>query len=98
MFSEFVTPFLARLGARGAFGPGGCEACGGSGYRGRLGLYEQFDVDGPIQAAVAENAPAGVLRDLARERGLRTLLELGVLRVQEGLTSPEEVLRVVGEA
>ena len=93
-----VPPFLARLGAGRAFGPGGCEACGGSGYRGRLGLYEQFDVDGPIQAAVAENAPAGVLRDLARERGLRTLLELGVLRVQEGLTSPEEVLRVVGEA
>ncbi|MEG1602993.1 MAG: GspE/PulE family protein [Cloacibacillus sp.] len=75
----------------------GCELCGGSGYKGRFGLYEQFDVTPDIQEAVAQGAPMHELKNLARKGGFSTLLELGLLSVKNGETTPEEMLRVVGE-
>ncbi|MDO5114979.1 MAG: GspE/PulE family protein [Synergistaceae bacterium] len=76
----------------------GCEACGGTGYRGRFGLYEQFDVTPEIQEAIARGAQPHELRELARKGGFATLLELGLQSVRAGETTPEEMLRVVGEA
>ncbi|MDY2984622.1 MAG: GspE/PulE family protein [Synergistes jonesii] len=76
----------------------GCDYCGGSGYRGRFGLYEQFDVTPEIQEAISRGAPAHELRELARKGGFATLLELGLRAVSGGETTPEEMLRVVGEA
>ena len=75
----------------------GCEKCRGTGYIGRFGLYEQFDVTPEIQAAIAEKAPSSELRRLARKNGFCTLLELGIKAVANGETTPEEMLRVVGE-
>ena len=75
----------------------GCEKCRGTGYIGRFGLYEQFDVTPGIQAAIAEKAPSSELRRLARKNGFCTLLELGIKAVANGETTPEEMLRVVGE-
>ncbi len=75
----------------------GCEKCRNTGYIGRFGLYEQFDVTPEIQAAIAEKAPSSELRRLARMNGFFTLLELGIKAVANGETTPEEMLRVVGE-
>ncbi len=62
----------------------GCEKCRNTGYIGRFGLYEQFDVTPEIQAAIAEKAPSSELRRLARMNGFFTLLELGIKAVANG--------------
>lgn len=89
---------VLRSGVEKALRGRGCEKCGFTGYMGRFGLYEQFDVTPDIQGAIAENAPLGELRRLAKESGFYTLLELGLKAVKNGETTPEEMLRVVGEA
>ena len=88
---------VLRNGIEKAWRGVGCERCNGTGYRGRFGLYEQFDVTPEIQDAIARGAPMHELRDLARKGGFATLLELGLQAVREGETTPEEMLRVVGE-
>lgn len=76
----------------------GCEKCNYTGYLGRFGLYEQFNVTAEIQDAISRNASISELRELARSQGFHTLLELGIEAVRNGETTPEEMLRVVGEA
>lgn len=75
----------------------GCQQCKESGYRGRFGLYEQFDVTPEIADAISSGVPIAELRNLAKKNGMRTLLELGVASVAAGDTTPEEMIRVVGE-
>lgn len=76
----------------------GCEVCKGTGYKGRFGLYEQFNVTPDVADAITRGAPVAELRDTARNNGMRTLLELGLLSVSSGATTWEEMMRVVGEA
>lgn len=77
----------------------GCPACGNSGYKGRKGIFEIFTVDDSIQRLIFDHAPATVLRTRAREMGMRTLREDGMLKVASGMTSLEEVLRAtMGDA
>ncbi len=73
----------------------GCAACHHSGYRGRTGIYELIPVDEELQALVARNAPQDQLRAQVTARGLRTLRQDGLLKASRGLSSLEEVLRVV---
>lgn len=73
----------------------GCESCLGTGFRGRAGLYEQFILDEGLREMVAGGAPAARIRAAARERGFRTLWDLGLDALRRGQTSPEELLRVV---
>jgi type II secretion system protein E len=75
----------------------GCEHCSNTGYMGRFGLFEQFDVTPEIAEAIASGASLPSLKALARKNGMRTLLELGIERVSSGDTTPEEMMRVVGE-
>lgn len=88
---------VLKNGIERAWRGAGCEHCSGTGYRGRFGLYEQFDVTPEIQDAIARGAPPHELKSLARGGGFATLLELGLQAVREGETTPEEMLRVVGE-
>ena len=77
----------------------GCERCGRSGYKGRKGIFEIFKVDDTIQRLIFDHAPATLLRQRAREMGMRTLREDGMLKVASGMTSLQEVLRVtMGDA
>lgn len=71
----------------------GCAFCGQSGYRGRKGIFEIFQIDDNIQRLIFDHSPANVLRVRAREMGMRTLREDGMLKVASGMTSLEEVLR-----
>ncbi len=72
----------------------GCEACRGTGYRGRTGIFELLDVDEEIRAEVLHHRGSGEIRRLARERGMRPLRADGWRQVAAGRTTPEEVLRV----
>ena len=77
----------------------GCDICGKTGYKGRKGIFEMFRVDETIQHLIFDHAPATLLRERARELGMRTLREDGMLKVASGMTTLSEVLRVtMGDA
>ena len=77
----------------------GCDRCAKTGYKGRKGIFEIFKVDDTIQRLIFDHAPATLLRQRAREMGMRTLREDGMLKVSSGMTSLSEVLRVtMGDA
>jgi len=96
--TEIAPPALmARQGVKNAYGPAGCSKCNGTGYHGRLGLYEQFIINEEIQEAMTAGAPASKLREIARKEGFKTLWEIGLDAVNNGKTSPEELVRVAGE-
>lgn len=72
----------------------GCPKCSNTGYRGRLGIFELLAMSDEISHAVLENAPAGKIQEIAVKLGMLTLLQDGYLRVVEGGTTLEEVMRV----
>ncbi len=75
----------------------GCVQCGGTGYVGRMGIYELMLVDDEIRKLILQNVDAGSLRTLAKEKGLFTLREDGAEKVLSGLTTVAEVRRVTQE-
>jgi general secretion pathway protein E len=76
--------------------PQGCPHCRGSGYRGRIGIYELVEVTSPIQNAIMRRATAGEMVDIARLEGYRSLREDGLIKAWRGMTCVDEVLRVTG--
>lgn len=76
------------------FSPVGCEACRQTGYRGRTALYEICAITPAMQDLIQHKASFKLLRQQARAEGMITLREYGWMRVREGTTSVEEVLRV----
>jgi general secretion pathway protein E len=75
----------------------GCEQCAFTGFYGRVGIFELFLIDDEIRKMVLKNADAGQLRELAKEKGMKSLLEDGVEKVRAGITTLNEVLRVTQE-
>lgn len=75
----------------------GCEACGGSGYSGRLCISEVLVANQGIREAIMQKASSAELRKLAIKGGMTTMLEDGFAKARAGRTSIEEVLRVVYE-
>ncbi len=71
----------------------GCENCNGSGHRGRMGIFEIFVVEDEGRKLIYDQVPTNVLRQRAREMGMRTLREDGIRKVLAGMTTPEEVIR-----
>ena len=76
--------------------PKGCSTCGGSGYRGRMALHEVMPIDEQLERLTVRRASADEITRAAREGGMSSLREDGWLKVIEGRTSIQEVLRVVG--
>jgi general secretion pathway protein E len=74
----------------------GCAQCRGTGYRGRLGIYEFISVNEGLQQAIMRRASAAEVAQLARADGNRSLREDGLVKAWRGLTSVDEVLRVTG--
>ncbi len=90
---------MARVTPGQIKGPGGCDFCRGGGFKGRMGLFEIFEIDDEVRRMINDNLTSPQLRKRARELGMRTLREDGVRKVLAGLTSPEEVLNVtMGDA
>ncbi len=74
--------------------PGGCERCRGRGMKGRLGIFEIFQVSDDVRGLINSNLTSAQLRKKARELGMRTLREDGVRKVLAGLTTAEEIIHV----
>lgn len=90
---------MSRLAQGQIKAPHGCDFCRGGGFKGRMGLFEIFEIDDEVRRMINENLTSPQLRQRARELGMRTLREDGVRKVLAGLTSPEEVLNVtMGDA
>ncbi len=79
-----------------AFEPGSCVRCGGTGYRGRIGIYELMRISDEQRRLILGKASADELRACARHDGMLTLREDGFEKVKRGRTSLAEVLRVLG--
>ena len=79
--------------------PVGCDRCRQTGYKGRMGIFEIFQIDDEVRHMVSARASTMALRQRARELGMRTLREDGVRKVLAGLTSAEEVISItIGDA
>jgi type IV pilus assembly protein PilB len=79
-----------------AYEPVGCRRCGGSGYRGRLGLYEVMKMSPEIQSLVLERGHAEAIRDVAISQGMTRLRDDGLQKVRQGRTAMAEIARVIG--
>jgi type IV pilus assembly protein PilB len=71
----------------------GCAACNGTGYRGRVGIFETMIVSDTIRDQIMDMAPNSEVRATARKEGMRSLRESGLLAIYDGSTTVEEVLR-----
>ncbi len=71
----------------------GCDACNNTGYKGRTGIFEMMVLDDEIRLLVVDRSSTQQLRDVARQHGMRTLRESGLLKIYDGLTTIEEVVR-----
>jgi type IV pilus assembly protein PilB len=83
---------LGQLGEAQAMKPIGCEQCRQTGYKGRMGIFEIFIIDDGVRHLINQCGSTLLLRQRARELGMRTLREDGVRKVLAGLTSAEEVI------
>jgi type IV pilus assembly protein PilB len=81
-----------------AFEPKGCVRCGGTGYRGRIGIYQVLQINDAVRSLILEKGSPEAINVIASENGMRTLREDGFDKVREGVTSAAEVLRVAGAA
>ena len=75
----------------------GCEHCGRTGYKGRRGIYELLKMDDDIRAAIIARSSAAQIRQIAIKKGMRTLRQDALDKVNQGLTTIEEVMRVTTE-
>jgi len=76
---------------------GGCEVCNGTGYKGRTAVHEILEVDEEIRKLIIKGGTSEDIKDLAKSKGMRTLYEAGILKVRKGITSLQEVARVLAK-
>jgi general secretion pathway protein E len=72
----------------------GCERCGGTGYRGRLGVFEVLELDNELRGLIGEKTDGLRIDEAAIRGGMTTMLDDGIAKCRAGLTSPAEILRV----
>ncbi len=81
-----------------AYEPVGCRSCGGTGYRGRIGIYEVMLLSPEIRRMALERRSADEIREVAVREGMRRLRDDGLEKARQGLTSIAEIARVVGSS
>jgi type IV pilus assembly protein PilB len=77
--------------------PKGCDKCNQIGYKGRVAVYEVMTIDEQITHLVLENAALSKIREAAKAKGMDSLWESGMKKVEKGITSPEEVMAIITE-
>jgi general secretion pathway protein E len=92
-----LCPECKKADGRGRYHPVGCPACGQTGYKGRTGVYELMVADDKVRSLIHSRAAESQLFVAAEQSGLRSMREDGERLVAEGITSPEEVMRVTRE-
>ncbi|MCC7348061.1 MAG: type II/IV secretion system protein, partial [Variibacter sp.] len=91
-------PRYAALGfaaGESIFLPGGCDRCGGSGYRGRAGVFEIIEMKDALRNLIGTTSDAVTIERAALDAGMTGMLDDGIAKCRDGFTSPAEVLRVV---
>jgi type IV pilus assembly protein PilB len=73
----------------------GCEECRYKGFRGRIGIYEMMTINSEIAELIVRRAPLADIKEAAKANGMKELREDGLVKVLEGITTPDEVMRVV---
>jgi len=96
-FLESLLPGTDVSGVTQLYRPKGCEACGHTGFRGRLSVMELLPVDEEISGIILARGEARAVQRSAVSHGMRTMLADGLLKSQKGLTTIEEVLRATRE-
>ena len=93
---DAMKSFVERVGLQPdqVFHGAGCDRCRGSGYTGRVGIYELLIVDDKLRDMINADASVGAMRRAFRQSGYATLFDDGMKKVRQGLTTIEEVLRV----
>ncbi|MDF1663741.1 MAG: type II/IV secretion system protein, partial [Planctomycetota bacterium] len=91
--AEIMKRFAPEM--KDAYAPKGCNFCDESGFVSRFGCFELLINDFTMQQAILHTLSASKLRDIARKSGMQTLFEDALFKVRAGLTSLDEVLRVV---
>jgi type IV pilus assembly protein PilB len=81
----------AEVKKRPVYKGAGCPACHGTGYKGRLGIFEMVEMSPELRELAFKRAPTSELRVAAKAAGMRTLAEDGVLKVFKGVSTPSEV-------
>jgi type IV pilus assembly protein PilB len=89
-YPEWLWPEMTEI-----FKPQGCAACGNTGFRGRMGLYEVMPITEEIERLTIERASSETIKAVAVQQGMITLRDDGLEKVRMGNTSIEEVARVV---
>lgn len=79
------------------YGPVGCDRCLGSGYKGRVGIYQIMPISPAIEALILANGNAMEIAAVAEQEGVNSLRRSGLMKVKQGLTSVEEVLGCTNE-
>jgi general secretion pathway protein E len=74
--------------------PKGCERCGGTGYRGRVGVFEVLTIDESVRGLINAQTDGNTIDHAAVQAGMTTMVDDGVAKCRAGVTSPDEVLRV----
>lgn len=92
--NEYEKPNLENLKA---WEPVGCAACNGLGYKGRVGIYELFVVDGPMERMILKTPSADEIKEEAMKSGMVQMQTDGILKILAGMTSFAELERIVGE-
>jgi general secretion pathway protein E len=90
-------PRLGELGFRSGetfHEPCGCERCSGTGYRGRIGVFEILELTNDVRQLIEEKTDGLKIDEMAIRAGMTTMLEDGITKCRAGLTSPAEILRV----
>ena len=80
-----------------AFGPTGCDACKGTGYKGRVGIYEVMPISDEMRQLIMRSANALDIADQSQKEGVKNLRQSGLIKVKQGVTSLEEVEAITNE-
>lgn len=88
---------VSQLAGKKVYEAVGCERCRRTGYRGRIGVFENLLVTDAIRPLIVERAPADVIKQKGLSQGMQTLRDDGWVKVSNGVTTIEEVLRVTEE-
>ncbi len=78
-------------------GPVGCDHCRGTGYKGRIGVYQVLPITDEMRQVIMRNGNALDIAEQARKEGVRDLRQSGLLKVKAGITSLEEIEAITNE-
>ena len=79
------------------FGPVGCEQCKGTGYKGRIGVYQVMPISDDMRLLIMRNGNAYDIAEQAKKEGVRDLRQSGLIKVKQGIMSLEEVEAITNE-